>query len=141
MPERAVSNLNQRFAACDCLNCGGGIEFDASDFGKDETRTAECPHCHKETSIFVEREKPDSTFNPLTPKLLSDFIGQIRVKARLELAIAAAKHRKEPLGHVLLIGAPGSGKATLANILVKAMGANLKSTSGPALGNAGDFAD
>jgi len=126
-----------RLAACDCLNCGGGIEFDASDFAKDETRTAECPHCHKETSIFVERERPVATLNSPepeldtpTPKQLSDFIGQTRVKARLELAIAAAKSRGEALGHILLIGSPGSGKATLANIITGAMGTNMKVASG-----------
>jgi Zn finger protein HypA/HybF involved in hydrogenase expression len=84
MSERPVANLNKppRFAACDCLNCGGGIEFDASDFTEDETRTAECPHCHKETSIFVERERPVTMLNrsepeldSTTPKQLSDFIG------------------------------------------------------------------
>jgi holliday junction DNA helicase RuvB len=76
----------------------------------------------------------------LTPSLFSEFIGQNRVKERLELAIAAAKHRREPLGHVLLIGAPGSGKATLANILAKAMGVNLKITSGTAVEREGDLA-
>ena len=75
----------------------------------------------------------------LTPSLFSEFIGQNRVKERLELAIAAAKHRREPLGHVLLIGAPGSGKATLANILAKAMGVNLKITSGATIEKAGDL--
>jgi len=133
MPERTVSNPNQRFATCHCEHCGGGAEFDASDFAKDETRLAECPHCHKQTTIYVEREK-------LIPALFSDFIGQTRVKERLEIAVAAAKKRKEPLGHVLLIGSPGSGKATLANILAKAMGANLKSTSGSTIEKAGDLA-
>ena len=116
--------ITTRFATCHCEHCGGGIEFNASDFAEGETRVAECPHCHKETSIFVEREKPVATSNSLTPepesptpKQLSDFIGQNRVKARLELAIAAAKSRGEPLGHILLIGSPGSEKATLANII------------------------
>ena len=150
MSERpVVANLNKppRFAACDCLNCGGGIEFDASDFAEDETRTAECPHCHKETTIFVEREKSITTLNSPalepespTPKQLSDFIGQTRVKARLELAIAAAKSRGEALGHILLVGSPGSGKATLANIVTRAMGANMKATSGQTIEKASDLA-
>jgi len=71
----------------------------------------------------------------LTPKLFSDFIGQKRVKARLMLAIAAAKQRGESLGHVLLIGAQGSGKASLASVLAKEMGVNCKCTSGTAIEN------
>jgi Holliday junction DNA helicase RuvB len=148
MAEHTVASLNKppRLAACDCLNCGGGIEFDASDFTEDETRTVECPHCHKETSIFVEREKPVTTLNnptpepeSPTPKLLSDFIGQNRVKARLELAIAAAKSRGEALGHILLIGSQGSGKATLANIINREMAAGGKATSGTAIEKASDL--
>jgi Holliday junction DNA helicase RuvB len=74
------------------------------------------------------------------PKQFSDFIGQNRIKARLELANAAAKQRGETLGHVLLIGSPGSGKATLAHIIAKEMGANLKSTNGMEIEKAGDLA-
>jgi TPR repeat protein len=77
----------------------------------------------------------------LTPKQFSEFIGQERVKARLELAAGAAKQRQEAIDHILLIGPPGSGKATLGHILAKAMGANLKSTSGPTIEKAGDLAD
>ena len=77
----------------------------------------------------------------LMPKQFSDFIGQKRAKARLELAVAAAKSRGEPLGHILLIGSPGSGPATLASIVARAMGANLKSTSGYAIDKAGNLAE
>jgi Holliday junction DNA helicase RuvB len=76
----------------------------------------------------------------LTPRQFSDFIGQERVKARLELATAAARKRQEAVDHILLVGPPGSGKATLAHILARAMGANLKSTTGPAIEKAGDLA-
>ena len=143
MSERPVTNLNKppRFSACDCLNCGGGIEFDAGDFAEDETRTAECPHCHKETSIFVEREKLDTALQlTMRPSLFSDFIGQNRVKERLELVIAAAQQRGEALDHILLIGSPGSGKSTLANIIARAMGANVKATSGQTIEKASDLA-
>jgi Holliday junction DNA helicase RuvB len=71
--------------------------------------------------------------------LLSDFIGQNRVKARLELAIAAAKSRGEALGHILLIGSQGSGKATLANIINREMAAGGKATSGTAIEKASDL--
>jgi holliday junction DNA helicase RuvB len=76
----------------------------------------------------------------LRPSLFSEFTGQAKVKERLEITVAAAKKRKEAIDHVLLSGPPGLGKTTLANILAKAMGANLKSTSGPTIEKAGDLA-
>jgi Holliday junction DNA helicase RuvB subunit len=76
----------------------------------------------------------------MKPDTFSRFIGQERVKARLELAVAAARRRNEAVDHILLIGRPGAGKATLANIVAKTMGANLKSASGPTVEKAGDLA-
>src|SRR6266446_3997496 len=76
----------------------------------------------------------------LRPSLFSDFTGQAKVKERLEIAVAAAKQRGEALDHILLSGPPGLGKTTLAYIIAKAMGTNLKSTSGPIIEKAGDLA-
>ena len=76
----------------------------------------------------------------LRPSLFSDFTGQPKVKERLEISIAAAQQRKESLDHILLSGPPGLGKTTIANILAKAMGGNLKSTSGPTIEKAADLA-
>ena len=85
--------------------------------------------------------KPDMALEmTLRPSLFSEFTGQAKVKDRLEITVAAAKQRHEPIDHVLLSGPPGLGKTTLAHILAKAMGASLKSTSGPTIEKAGDLA-
>jgi holliday junction DNA helicase RuvB len=85
--------------------------------------------------------KPDVALEiTLRPSLFSEFTGQAKVKERLEITVAAAKQRHEAIDHILLNGPPGLGKTTLAHILAKAMGANLKSTSGPTIEKAGDLA-
>ena len=78
--------------------------------------------------------------NTIRPMRLSDYIGQSKVKGNLEIFIKAARQRKDPLDHVLLYGPPGLGKTTLANIIAAEMGANLRSTSGPAIERPGDLA-
>ncbi len=81
-----------------------------------------------------------STDRDLRPKRLSEFIGQEKVKNNLKIAIAAAKKRGEPLDHVILYGAPGLGKTTLAYIIAAEMGVDIKVTSGPAIERTGDLA-
>lgn len=76
----------------------------------------------------------------LRPQRLKEYIGQKKVRGKLEIFIKAAKKRNEALDHVLLHGPPGLGKTTLANIIAKEMTGNLKVTSGPAIERAGDLA-
>src|SRR5437667_607111 len=94
-----------------------------------------------ERTISEVLTKPDVALElTLRPSLFSEFTGQAKVKERLEITVAAAKQRGEAIDHLLLSGPPGLGKTTLAHILAKAMGANLKSTSGPTIEKAGDLA-
>ncbi len=94
-----------------------------------------------ERKISEVLAKPDVALEmTLRPSLFSEFTGQTKVKERLEITVAAAKQRREPIDHVLLSGPPGLGKTTLAHILAKAMDANVKSTSGPTIEKAADLA-
>ncbi len=76
----------------------------------------------------------------LRPKVFKEYIGQERLKKNLQLAITAAKKREEPVDHVLLYGPPGLGKTTMASVIANEMGAQIRITSGPAIGRAADLA-
>jgi len=91
--------------------------------------------------VFEDLNKPDAVLETtLRPGRFADFVGQERVKERLQIAVEAARQRGEALDHLLLSGPPGLGKTTLAHIIAEAMGAELKAASGPTIERAGDLA-
>lgn len=85
-------------------------------------------------------QSDDRVDTALRPSTLQSVIGQDQIKQNLEILIAAARRRKEPLDHVLFYGPPGLGKTTLAHVLANEMNVNIKITAGPAIERAGDLA-
>jgi len=88
----------------------------------------------------VKTPAEDAIERALRPQRLVDYIGQHKVRDQLALFIEAARQRSEALDHVLLFGPPGLGKTTLAHILARELGVNLRQTSGPVLERPGDLA-
>lgn len=78
--------------------------------------------------------------NSIRPEMLDEYIGQSEVKENIRVFIEAAKIRNEPLDHVLLYGPPGLGKTTLAYIIARELGVNIKTASGPSIEKSGDLA-
>lgn len=94
--------------------------------------------CIRETSALSRHE--EALEKALRPRYLIEYIGQNKITEQLAIFIQAAKNRKEALDHTLLFGPPGLGKTTLAFVVARELGVNLRQTSGPVLEKAGDLA-
>jgi Holliday junction DNA helicase RuvB len=90
--------------------------------------------------VSAERREEDAAEASLRPQFLAEFIGQEQARANLRVFIEAAQSRGEALDHILLVGPPGPGKTTLAQIVARELGVNFRSTSGPVIAKAGDLA-
>lgn len=88
----------------------------------------------------IQDVENDTSEQAIRPNTLADYIGQPSVCEQMAVFIGAARQRGESLDHTLIFGPPGLGKTTLANIIAREMGGNLRSTSGPVLERAGDLA-
>jgi Holliday junction DNA helicase RuvB len=91
-------------------------------------------------SAVPETPQEEAIERALRPKLLDEYVGQVKVREQLEIFISAARMRSEPLDHVLLFGPPGLGKTTLSHIIAAELGVNLRQTSGPVLEKPKDLA-
>lgn len=94
----------------------------------------------KEYSPSIELEETRHLDSTLRPEKFSDYIGQEVIKKNLHILLTAAKERKTPPEHILLYGPPGLGKTTLAHLIARELGSNLKISSGPAIMKVGDLA-
>ncbi len=119
-------------AASSGFSQGGFGSFTGAPLGKTVAGEREMSPELLEDDLALDRS--------LRPKRLDDYMGQTRVKESLKILITAAKQRGDVVDHILFSGPPGLGKTTLAGVVANELGANLRTTSGPAIERAGDLA-
>ncbi len=124
-----------------CLYIHGAGRLGSLAPASDHPRAAPTPFAMSRPEITTPEELPDEGVVELSlrPQRLAEFIGQGKVKESLSIAIDAARARREPIDHTLFFGPPGLGKTTLAELMARELGVNIRTTSGPALEKPGDL--